>query len=792
MHVFPVTLEIDGYPASLLIVQYSEELTIEALFDLLYNSFTNERLKASAIVLRPDVQDQFSPPELASACGGKPRAGSAFLKAIGQALAAPEIHFSRFPSLPIYVLHADACLPVLSANVNPGVNVRDLDEHMQSPAAMAEIRDAEMRALVDRSRAYLPPIEGSYYLPPSNKPARSFLRVGNIQYSRQAIDAATFWLLPYVKNADAILADTWSLSSIALNVSRVLATLRGESPIPVEMLSRYHDGSEESQAALIEILNRLSHAAVPPDAPEQVQAAVQEGAREDPPRLRVACLVSATQTGSLVSLLEEQREVSGLETEFAFVALYRLGETGDLPSLCDMSKDAGFLKLEADDIRDRAPIPVDAQVYFPLRYITVEVTPLATQSDAFRPFLDMVQGRDILSVHRDQSSDGPMRHHGVHVDTRRLIELPAFIERFKEHLIALEPAPEVILIPLHDAAETLGTLAAGILETARGTRPNLVRHTSLEFRSEGPTADDDASVEALLTKVPSTSAILVLDDCYITGARLTGYQTRLRQLSVGARLHYLVGLARPDHAGAWALFKRRVCYRTIDDRASHADNTVDCVFQLSLPNWLGTNCPWCREAAFYEHCSSIEGEAELPQFLQERQAALADRDSGLKDNLFLVDPALPPLKLYSGSVFAPESCNQAEVFIAAAAALQQLRVSSGGKPALGPRHFPIATVIHARNYLHEMYTDSILRASVLRGAVLEELVYPDGKEEQDRSDLISGILSSPHNDVKDLAAEIFLAHALQKCTVDDAYNGQGLSEEMERLLEHARAYSRRP
>jgi hypothetical protein len=792
MHVFPITFEIDGYPAGLLLAQFSEELTIEALFDAVYNGVTNERQQAIALVLRPDVQDQFSPGDLLLACEGKPRAGSAFLAAIAQALAAPDIHLSRFPTLPVYVLHSGGGIPVLSPNVNPGATTPDLDRQLRSPEALARIRDAEMRVLIERSRAHLPPIEGSYYLPPSKKPARSFLRVGNIQYSRHAIDAVTFWLLPHVWHADAILADTWSLSSIALNVSRVLAALRGESPIPVEMLSRYHDASEESQAALIEILDRLAHAAVPAGPRSQGDATDLEEFGRDLQPLRIACLVSATQTGSLVALLEEQREVSGLDTEFAFIALYRLGETGDLPSLCDMSKDPGFLKLDPDEIGDRVPIGVDAQVYFPLRYITVELTPLAVHAQYFRPFLDMVQGKDILSVHRDQRSDGPIRHHGVHVDTDRLIQLPAFVAQFEQRLIALDPVPQVIITPLHDAADRLGRLAVEILQGAKGAGPTLVRHTSLEFRSNGPTAQEDARVRRLLKALPAASAILVLDDCYITGARLTGYQTRLRQLAVSARLHYLVGLARPPDGEAWKLFKRRVCYRAIDDREHHAQNSVDCVFQLCLPNWLGSDCPWCREAAFYQHWSSAEEDAELPDFLMERQATLADRDSGLKDNLFLVDPVLPSLRLYSGSVFAPQFCNQAEVFVAVAAAVQQLRIPSGQKPALGARHYPIATVVEAKNYLHEMYTDSVLRASVLRGAALEELVYPEATDERERSNFIASILTSTHNDINDLAAEIFLAHAFQKCAINEAVQNAGLSKDMTRLLAHARAYAGRP
>ena len=787
MHIFPVTLEIDDHPVSLTVVQFSGEQTIETLFDTVYNGFPDERMQANAFILRPDVRDQFSPSDLIDACNGKAVGGSALLNAIADAIAEPDVHFARFQSLPIYILYANDFEPVLSANINSQSKAQELiEEHLKLPLAIDEIRDAEMRYLVEESRAILPPVEGSYYLAPSNKPSRSFLRVGNVQYSRQSIDAITFWLLPDLKQSRAILVDTWSLSSIAMNASRVLAFLRGERPVPVEMLSQYQDASQDRQAALIETLDRLVGEAYPFNP--VIASCEQDEAKpvEIEPLLPVTCLVSATQTGSLVKVLKDQKELSRLNIEFAFVALFSLGKTGQLRALCDMSSDPAFAKLEDEEIGDLTAIPVDPQVYFPLRYLNIELTPLADDAAPFWPFLEMVMGHDILSVHRDQPTDGTSRHHGVHVDMERFFALRSFREQFEARLVALEPTPAVILTPLHPAAETLAQLAANILEKRKGKRPTLVKHTSLELRETGATAEYDAEVRALLVGVPATSAILILDDCYITGARLIGYQTRLRQLSVSARLHYLVGLARPANDGVWELFKRRGSYRAKTDRAQHANNSVEAVFTVCLPNWQGANCPWCREANFYEQCAPEVEDSMLPPLILKRQAMLADRDTGLRNDLFFVASDLNPLKLFSRSVFAPETCNQAEVFVAAASALQHLRVVKGARQVLGPRRYPIATVIEGKNYLHDMYTDSILRASILRGSALEELVYTDSEKEKYRTELITAIMTSAHSDVNDLSAELILAHALNKCTIDDSFDVLDLPDDLRFFLESAR------
>lgn len=665
MHIFPVTVEVDENPLSLVVVQFSPEQSVETLFESIYNGSPEIRMQANAIILRPDVRDQFAASELVSACSGRLIGQSAMLNAIAEACADPKTHFDRFQSLPIHILHTDDFQPVLSGNINPLSTSHDLvQEHLALPIAVDEIRDAEMRFLVEKSRALLPPIEGAYYLAPSNKPARSFLRVGNVQYSRHSIDAVTFWLLPHLKGAKAILADTWSLSSIAMNASRVLARLRGEQPVPVEMLSQYQDASQDRQAALMEILDRLV------DEVEQTQDGSGSDASEIDDAIEVSCLMSATQSGSLVDVLKDQKELSGLNIDFAFVALFSLGKTDQLPALCDMSDDPGFTKIEDQEIAELAPIRVDPQVYFPLRYLNVELTPMVPDAEPFRPFLDLVMGHEILSVHRDQSTDGSTRHHGIHVDMERLFALPAFIEQFENRLVALDPVPTVILTPLHPAAEVLADLAVDILNRTNGISPAVIKHNSLELREDGATAEYDAEVRSALTSVLPESAVLVLDDCYITGARMTGYQTRLRQLAVEARLHYLVGLARPDKVGNWELFKRRVGFRAKQDRQRHICNTVEAVFSVCLPNWQESHCPWCREASFYGSSIPERNGAEIPKFIADRQAVLADRDAGLRDNVFFVLYGAPQLRLHSGSIFTADNsnCSQAEIFTAVAAA----------------------------------------------------------------------------------------------------------------------------
>lgn len=766
MHIFNVTLDGEELPINLLVAQFSSEQSIESALEQIYNGFERLRLRASGLVLRPDVRDQFTMDAITSACAGNAPPDSTFLNALAVASVDPGQHWGRLADLPIFVLYADSCVLRLGPNVNPLVTPTELVQaHIAHPETVAKIRVAEMRFLVDNSRALLLPVEGSYYEPPSRRPSRSFLRVGNIQYSRQAVDAVTFWLLPSLRQCDAILVDTWSLSSIAFNASRVLASIRGEKPVPVEMLSQYQDSSEERQANLMEVLDRLA-------------ADGGSGTGDD---LRVTCIVSATHSGSLVAILKDQVDLSSLGIELEFVTLFQLGNTAGLPALCNLSNDAEFAPFNDDDLNRRTAIQIDPQIYFPLRYIDVPHIPLESDARKFRPFLDLVRGNKILSAHRDQSTDGPTRHHALHVDMERLFALPQFNEKLRQSLSELDPAPALVLTPQHPAARLLGDITCDIIQSLRGFRPQRLEHTSLHFRPDGPRREADQNVKNALTAAPPASSILVLDDCFVTGARMTAYQTRLRKIAVPARIHYLVGLARPDHPKTWHNFRRMLRFRLAADRQDFPTNTVSAVFEACLPNWQEGRCPWCEETLLYQVLQK-DGQS-LPDEILTRQTLLADRDTGLRDNLFLAEPDGAESKLYSGSIFGTEDSNQAEVFAAVAAALQHLRVSpNGDRPVLGPRRYPVATVLEAEHYLHRTYTDTVLRASLLRGTISEELVYTDVELEAKRTKLITNILVSSDIDVNNLSLELVLAQAMRKCQISEEIDRSALPANASRLL----------
>src|SRR5262249_21361654 len=113
-------------------------------------------------------------------------------------------------------------------------------------------------AFVNRSSAFFPPRANVIYRQPSRLYAQAFLRVGNVQTSKQYLDAFFFWLLPHLWDRSAIVTESWSISSIGLHAARSLECYTGrERECDFDTLSIYQDGSEARAAAALDVFASL-------------------------------------------------------------------------------------------------------------------------------------------------------------------------------------------------------------------------------------------------------------------------------------------------------------------------------------------------------------------------------------------------------------------------------------------------------------------------------------------------------------------------------------------------------
>jgi hypothetical protein len=740
VHSFTVHLEgAEAAPVEAQVVQAHAGMSLFTIFNEIYDLNLDGRLRTEVLIVRLPVEQQWGRLELE---GKTSQRVKDLFAAPYAALSEP---FDRVRDRSVHILASHDGRHFLTANLSPYWPEDPLARYgISEDDALAAIRWAEFEHILECSRAVFTSPPGAEFRAPSGRLVKSFIRVGNIQYNRDAIDAIFFWMLPYLVNVGAILTDTWSISSIAFNVARLCAIYFSGPPRLVEMLPSYNDGSDQAQARSRAVVERL-------DADFRVSRSEFD---------EMLCLISASQTGSLAGHIDEIFGSSSLALYPSFLIIFALGET-EQPSLHDLHGDNRFTLLVEPEERVSEPVAIDPQVYFPVQFEDTIFEIDKAVADRSRPFFDRYVGHRLIDVHRthDDGAARP-RHQAIHISTDRLLEVPEFIGRFEAELEKLQTRPMFIVSPPHLAGSKLA-VHAGRYFSERGHTAKIFAHPNLYIAEPAPTAEEQA-LRDLLTGADEADAILVLDDAAITGARLSQYQRYIRTEGYRGRIDYLVAVARPARPDVWTRLKRYLAYRGSSNLPRH---TVSCVEFLLLPDWHEDSCPWCQETRLYQRW--LKGRV-LPERLAGRVELLSGSSTtGLTSSLFLELPGLPSLKLGPQSLFTGNAANQAEVVAVVASALQYLRSeASGNRPPLGPRRYPVSTVLNHDDYLCSKWTDSILRATFLRVAVAEELVYANPHKEAERSTALIDLLLRAAEGEHDIALEILLAANMKKCAVD--------------------------
>jgi hypothetical protein len=532
-----------------------------------------------------------------------------------------------------------------------------------------------------------------------------------------------------------------------MNASRRLAVYTGGRfpPCPVEMLSQYHDGSAARTAEAAEIIERFIRR-----ARQDRDARATSG--------KVVILISATNTGSLVTALQGLLAERGMPPDSVhFVALFKVGvEATNIDALRDLSvgPDAKDFAALPDGGADSETIEIDEQVYFPLQYRDFLYVIRRPQTADHKLFFDRYRHLDLVRVHHTDQSHNPPRHHAIWINTVELAGDAAFQKRLAERIRNLDPAPELIITPMHHAAQLLGAFA---LEIVREKRPKvrLFAHSNLFFST--PYRPGDQDVAEAIASLNEEAGLLILDDSFITGTRLAGYQTQLRNREYKGRLHYVVAVARPRSLREWDIHSRMLC-QSPRWRTERFPHTVSAIETIVLPDWHSAECPWCAEIELYRRREAALGTLPVGALRDRLTTLTFARDEGLSENLFLNGPSQPLIEINRTSEFVDAPASQATVFAAVSAAIQRLRsVPENDRPVLGPRHFPVSTILNDEEYLVNVYTDTVLRASILRGATIDELVYANTQLEEQKTQRVELLLQSDDPTKTNLAAEIILA-----------------------------------
>ncbi len=726
MQIGNYELKLGEKQIRILLADLQEHLTPNRLAEQLWEERRSDLTVADILIIRPQVD----------------RA----VEDINTLLPSMQMVFDRAGKLPVFLLTSHDFRHYLSVNIHPDVDdpLSEADRQLLVPL----IRQAELAEIALTSNAILRAEGPTIFRAPSKEYCRHFFRAGNIQKHRGTVDVFFFWMLPWLKSCHAIVSDTWTISSIALNASRLLARYSpDQGRCKVDMLADYLDGAPEAESAADAVLERIAH-----DTTGVILA-----------------LFSACMTGEAANRLAAiASKHIGQGADLRIGALYNLDGNIPIECLCELHKycDEGAFehsKTLPETAHETQIVDIDKTIYFP----SVIKESLVVADDRVarlaRRFFEDYGASGAFFVHRDSYvADKRYRHHAIYPDLLIMLKNDVFQQKFRQKLALLNRLPSIIISPPHEAGKELAKFACGILSALSGGRA--VRHwehLNLVFpRDPNPTEEELRNV---LLQLDENAAILLLDDVSVTGSRFMRYQRSLRNLDGNnngykGQIHYMVGLARPENKNDWERRVRDFEYRS----GSLPKHTLNSVEFLLLPDWDEQRCPWCIERDLYGRM--FREREELPLSLARRNSNLGKLGDPNRPS---EDPfALLPLEkvhaLTMNSLFAPSGSSQATVFAAVASGLQQLRASSDLASYLGRRSYPLVKCLDPRDYLGTTFTDAVLRAAILRGARRSELERVGFEDEAHRCEMAKSLILAEGQDDYGVTIELFLAMARRK------------------------------
>jgi hypothetical protein len=673
----------------------------------------------------------------------------------------------RAPRSSVHLLYLKEYEAALTANCNENAP-KYLQGERERTAFVDWLREEELKALLRRSSAVLGAKNQFVYRSPSGKYCTYFLRVGNIQTGRQPLDSIGFWLVPFLRDVNAVVTDTWSISSLALNALRMLQLHDpSRSAVVFETLSTYQDGSAEAVQEARDALSLVTGA----------------------PNTRVLVLVSTVMTGSSLDHIRAELTSLAPNGQFDVLALFKLGSQAQLRSLCDLS--AGLDGRVFDSLDQPPPdatvIEIDPKTYFPLHVEETFVNlgkpaHLKVDVDAVHSLLGEYQGQQIFSVHRNavDLNEQKLRHHATYIDLEPMLRTARFQERLSSIVASYESPPLAIFVPPHNAGIAFANTVKDLLKIRFQTDTQVIVHVDLTPGSPGYPGE-------MLRNAGQSDSVLVVDDVSVSGQRLARFQAHLREEFRG-RVHYLVGVARPESNEEWRIRCRNLRYRD----GGLPQHTVENVEFILLPNWSEPECPWCQELGLLEAFENAHGE-QLEEsargLLAERRRALLDArtNRGLSHGAFWRVAGNSAPSFTANSLFLPNrnSPADADIFAAVASVIQRLRSDNNGLHV----EYPHISILNPDAYLGTTFNDVILRMGILRAARRAELVGWKESTENERKRGLSALLTGTHIDERDrdaLRLEFLVAIMAQKLprvpTVEDDTAAAGAVGELLQIV----------
>ncbi len=654
----------------------------------------------------------------------------------------------RFPNSAVRILSSYKYQHVIGENLSKTYE-EGVSFEADARSFIDELRNTELIEMIKQSNALLTAGDNYMFHLPSGALSNYFVRAGNIQTGRHNLDTLFFWMLPYLADVDGILVDTWSIGSIALNCSRLIGRYAsgGRKNLRVEMRSSYVDGRPDTGVDLADLAERISHGWNSP----------------------FLSLISVAMTGRSIINLCSALQARGCPSELIrlLVLFSREKDVREVnnitvPELCQLN-----LEEKIDEPNEGiTTIEIDRTTYFPVFIKEKEVGLIDTLAGRNESFFTRYECSKAIQVHRNSLVDGQFyRHHGIYIDVQKLLQTNSFRERLTDILTKIKKAPQIIVVPPHDAGKNLAHTIANYFGEKGNGIPHVVLHLDLSYPTSGEFDDQDQlrmqALHVQLRSLKETDSIMIVDDVVTTGERLLAYQKRLRDIEYKGEIDYLIGVQRMPSREDYKVLSSTLSKNNLGD-----PHRVACVDEVVLPNWDDMDCPLCVEERFLGRLFE-DSSSNLSHWTKERWRYLSNTIStGVADEVFLASPDSPALRLTINSYFASENAPQAVVLSSVAAAIQELRTYEKLDGRLDSKGFPVRTVFKVRDF--ERYSDGILRASILRSLKPEELRSVSRERRASLVSLGEALFGSDGDDERNTRPELALAIGLGKLPRDFA------------------------
>ncbi|MDE3183950.1 MAG: hypothetical protein KGM16_11075 [Bacteroidota bacterium] len=675
----------------------------------------------------------------------------------------------RFPLKPFYILYSSGFRIRLSKNFNEKVPDIDNYKHL-----IGILRQRELEEFILDSNAIIKtPNANTLFRTPSQEYSHIFLRVGNIQKSRHVLDAIFFWTLPSLKHAGALLTDSWSISSLSLNIARLLARYVADgmkSDGVGKIIHNFH----------VNMLSGSYHGlrGMDQDTRERLQPLLYNNQEN------ILFLISAVKTEKSLANIKKALIEEGLDKKVKYLALYSLVPDTHEKFLCDLSGEFSAEQGISFDSIDRPPnnetvVPIDRQTFFPMQTKDELIEIKKACADISKDFFETYSGKNIFSLHRQSTffNKSPLRHHGIYIDVAAMLDCPPFLDKLKEQLALIQVPPACIIYPPHDQGKLLVDRITTFFQDKFNFTPEVFCFADLEVLP----LSESAAISQFLESLSETDTVLIVDDVSITGNRLSNYQRTLHEKKFKGKIHYFVGVARPTSEEDWKRRKRILAY---DEKYS-----LTCIEKVILPDWTLTTCPWCREMNLLKRViasSRYLGLSVTNQLVRRLNMLSQAESTGLTDDVFFSITNTKKPQFMGKSIFCnKKDISEADLVASIAGSMQHLR-----NGIIGPKNIeyklevahPVYKIIHPGDYLKgfEKLYEPLIKASVIRCCSNKELSATEDTNLQQQKEYIKGFLSDSRLTIANRSFfiyELYLAIKLLKLPKPD------IEEKMRDILE---------